>query len=151
MQFSVPQFTEVEDRIIGPLTLKQFLILLAGAAVVFLLFRLIGNLVVFIIASLPIVAVTMFAGFGSYNGKSMGQLILSGLNFVTEPTSYIFHKTSALLRTARAKQKKTVMPATVSPAAAGEQLSRLHRLAYILDQDIKAEETLLKEKYVHLK
>ena len=31
MRFQVPQFTEVEDKIVGPLTLKQF-IYLAGAA-----------------------------------------------------------------------------------------------------------------------
>ena len=31
MQFPVPQFTDVEDKIIGPLTLKQFGIILPPA------------------------------------------------------------------------------------------------------------------------
>jgi hypothetical protein len=35
MQFPVPQFTDVEDKIIGPLTVKQFFILLVSAAIIF--------------------------------------------------------------------------------------------------------------------
>ena len=31
MMFSVPQFIDVEDKIIGPLTLKQFIYLAGGA------------------------------------------------------------------------------------------------------------------------
>ena len=33
-QFQVPQYINIEDRIIGPLTLKQFLILLATGGVI---------------------------------------------------------------------------------------------------------------------
>jgi len=32
MQFNVPQFIETEDKLIGPFTLKQFLYLAAGGA-----------------------------------------------------------------------------------------------------------------------
>ena len=48
MQFSVPQFVEVEDKIIGPLTLKQFLVLLGGGFVVFVLYKFITNAFFFI-------------------------------------------------------------------------------------------------------
>ncbi len=33
-QFTVPQFIDVEDKIIGPLTVRQFLIMLTGFAVI---------------------------------------------------------------------------------------------------------------------
>lgn len=33
MQYAIPQFIEVEDRVIGPLTIRQFLIMLAGALI----------------------------------------------------------------------------------------------------------------------
>jgi hypothetical protein len=36
MQYPVPQFTDVEDRIIGPLTLKQFGIIFGAGVVIFL-------------------------------------------------------------------------------------------------------------------
>lgn len=38
MHYSVPQFIEVEDKIIGPLTMRQFLWLLAGGGIVFILY-----------------------------------------------------------------------------------------------------------------
>ena len=38
MRFQVPQFIEVESKIFGPLTLKQFIYLAGGAGIIFLLY-----------------------------------------------------------------------------------------------------------------
>ena len=38
MQFQVPQFIEIEDKIFGPLTAKQFFYILGGGAIIFLLY-----------------------------------------------------------------------------------------------------------------
>jgi len=40
MRFQVPQFIEVEDKIFGPLTLKQFIYLAGGAGLSFVVYRL---------------------------------------------------------------------------------------------------------------
>ena len=40
MHYSVPQFIDVEDKIIGPLTMKQFLWLLVGGGIIFILYFL---------------------------------------------------------------------------------------------------------------
>jgi len=151
MQFSVPQFTEVEDKIIGPLTLKQFLILLAGGGVIVLVYKLIGNFIVFLIASLPIAGAAMFAAFGQIQGKSMGDLIVSALGFFSEPTSFIFHKQPQAISPVVRKQSEDSNLDAIPELSPEEKLSRLKNLTYILDQDIKAEKELLEEKYVHLK
>jgi hypothetical protein len=39
MRFQVPQFIEVEDKIFGPLTVKQFIYLAGGAGLVFILYH----------------------------------------------------------------------------------------------------------------
>ena len=39
-QFTVPQFLDVEDRILGPLSVRQFVILLVGALLLFLVYKL---------------------------------------------------------------------------------------------------------------
>jgi hypothetical protein len=39
MQFQVPQFLDVEDKIIGPFTIKQFLYLAGGAGFAYLSWR----------------------------------------------------------------------------------------------------------------
>jgi hypothetical protein len=56
MQFQVPQFIEVEDKIIGPLTFKQFLYLAGGGAGSYLLYRLLPSFLAW-----P--AIVAFAGF----------------------------------------------------------------------------------------
>src|SRR3990167_3543728 len=38
MQHQVPQFIEVEDKIFGPLTAKQFFYITAGASIVFIMY-----------------------------------------------------------------------------------------------------------------
>ena len=40
MRFEVPQFIDVEDKIFGPLTFKQFLYLLGGGALAYISFKL---------------------------------------------------------------------------------------------------------------
>ncbi len=39
MQFQVPQFIDVEDKIFGPFTFKQFVYLIGGGGLAFVLFR----------------------------------------------------------------------------------------------------------------
>lgn len=40
MQFQVPQFIEIEDKIIGPLTFKQFLFIIGGGGGAFIFYQL---------------------------------------------------------------------------------------------------------------
>ena len=56
MQYQVPQFTDVEDKIFGPLTLKQFVYVAGGAGLSFLLWRTLP-----IIAALPLILAAMGA------------------------------------------------------------------------------------------
>lgn len=151
MQFSVPQFVEVEDKIIGPLTLKQFFILLAGAGGIFVLYQLIPSFILFLLAALPVGAVAVILAFGQFNGRSLGALALSAMGFFSESRSFVFRK-GADLSMKVTKLKKPAAPSKEAPQeTAEEKLSRLHKLTYILDQDIKAERELIQEKFVNLK
>lgn len=58
MQYQVPQFTDVEDKIFGPLTLKQFVYVAGSGGLAFLLWR---SLPFLIAAPLMLAAV----GFGA--------------------------------------------------------------------------------------
>ncbi len=59
MQYQVPQFIDVEDKIFGPFTLKQFIYMAGGAGLAFIIYILIGNL---LLSALPIVAVLGLSG-----------------------------------------------------------------------------------------
>ena len=54
MRFQVPQFIEVEDKIFGPLTLKQFIYLAGGGGLSFVVYVFLKSI---ILAFLPIAAI----------------------------------------------------------------------------------------------
>jgi len=68
-QFVVPQFIDVEGKIIGPITTRQFVIILVGAGGMFVLFRL-GNLASFAIGSLFIVSLVILFGWAKIGGRA---------------------------------------------------------------------------------
>jgi hypothetical protein len=43
-KFIVPQFIDNEDKILGPLTVRQFLILLGAAVLLFILYKIFATL-----------------------------------------------------------------------------------------------------------
>ncbi len=55
MQFKVPKFIEMESKIFGPLTFKQFLYVGGGAGVVYVLFKILP-----IVVSLPVIIAVAF-------------------------------------------------------------------------------------------
>ena len=44
MQFKVPQFLDIEDKIFGPFTFREFVYLTGGGGMCFVLYKLLGLL-----------------------------------------------------------------------------------------------------------
>lgn len=82
MEYQVPQFIEVEDKIIGPLTLKQF-IYLAGTAGLCIVFFSYLPILVAILFSIPLTALGVSLSFYKINGKPFIEVIEAGFNFYT--------------------------------------------------------------------
>lgn len=80
MEYQVPQFIEVEDKIIGPLTLKQF-IYLAGAAGLCIVFFSYLPFIVAVLLSLPLAGLGAALAFYKVNGKPFIEIIEAGFNF----------------------------------------------------------------------
>ena len=59
MQFQVPQFIEVEDKIFGPLTFRQAVYLVGGAGLSYVIYRFSPSLIISII---PIVLIMALSG-----------------------------------------------------------------------------------------
>jgi hypothetical protein len=68
MRFQVPQFIEVEDKIFGPLTFKQFVYLGGGGGICLILFIFLPNFLAGIIA-LPVAAFALALAFYKVNEK----------------------------------------------------------------------------------
>lgn len=91
MKFQVPQFIETETKLIGPFTLKQFLWIGSGGAMLFLCFLILPRFVFFIVA-IPIGGLFAGMAFVRINGTPLMNYMLYGLNFILNPKQFIFKK-----------------------------------------------------------
>ena len=98
MQFQVPQFLDVEDKIIGPFTLRQFLYLGGGAGMAYLSYRFIPWL------GIPLGLVFLAFGaalaFYKYNNKPLVFLMESAFNYIRNERFYVWRRKE---KTAEAK------------------------------------------------
>lgn len=91
MHSQVPQFLDVEDKIIGPLTLKQFIYLLLGGGVIFLLYSTL-KLSVFIIVAIPVAIFVLMLAFYRVGNQKFTQFVVNFLSFISKPNIYIWKK-----------------------------------------------------------
>jgi hypothetical protein len=66
MQYQVPQFIEIPDKIFGPLTLKQFIYLAGGAGLSFIVYKILPSLM------FSFIPITIIMAFSS--GLTWGKL-----------------------------------------------------------------------------
>ncbi len=91
MQFNIPQFIEVEDKIIGPLTLKQALYLGGGIGLLFMLWFFL-KLSAFIIVAIPIGILCGALAFYKVNGRPFISFLASLLKYLRKPRLYLWKK-----------------------------------------------------------
>ncbi len=91
MQFQVPQFTEIEDKVIGPFTLKQFFYLLAAGIIIFALYKLF-NVFITIIIGVPIGALAIAMAFIKVNNQPFLKAIKNVIGFLRKPDFYVWRK-----------------------------------------------------------
>ena len=83
-QFVVPQFIDVEDKILGPITVRQFIILLVIGGVDFLLYYLLDFLL-FLIIGLPVFLFGSTVAFVRVNGQPFHFYLLNLLQYARRP------------------------------------------------------------------
>jgi hypothetical protein len=92
MRFQVPQFIEVEDKIFGPLTIKQFIYILGGAGISFLFYSLIGNFFISAIFIIPSIAFAVALAFYKVNNKPFINVIEAAFKYYIGGKLYLWKK-----------------------------------------------------------
>ena len=62
-KYVVPQFIDNEDKILGPITVRQFLVLMAATAALFISYKLAPSMLVFVLLALLICGLAGTFGF----------------------------------------------------------------------------------------
>lgn len=92
MRFQLPQFIDVEDKIFGPLTFKQFIYLAGGGSVALIGVTLLGLFWGLLVSS-PIVILAVALAFYKINNRPFINILESAFKYLTNDKLYIWQKT----------------------------------------------------------
>ena len=129
-QFIVPQFIDVENKILGPITVRQFVIFLIGFGIIVLVFRM-AEFWMAAIVSVLIFALTGTFAFLKINGRPFHFLLLNMLQTVRKPILRTWHKQISTkdMKARKKKEKKSELVIVKKPVS----VSKLTQLSLIVD------------------
>ena len=93
MRFDVPQFIEIEDKIFGPFTWKQFVYLCGGIGLGVVLF-LVAPLFIFVLFGLPLMGLAALLAFYPVNNRPFSLFLESMFNYYSRGRNYRWRKAS---------------------------------------------------------
>ncbi|MGE5425865.1 MAG: PrgI family protein [Bacillota bacterium] len=128
-QFTVPQFIDVESKIIGPITTRQFLIFLSTAIIIGLSYKLFDFALFLTIA----IILSMIAGIFSFvkvNGRPFHFFILNFIQTFRRPKLRVWAQAQNPITP---DIEVTAKPAEASKPKDPFQNSRLAELALVVD------------------
>lgn len=117
MMFNVPQYIDVEDKIVGSLTWKQLGWMVSMGVTLLVLFNVLTT-AAFIVAAIPIVLA--FAAFAFYkpNGFPLTTFIFYGFLFFFRPKVAVWERPAH-------STKDPVLPETTAKRPAGPESKRM--------------------------
>ncbi len=134
-QIVVPQFLDVEDKIIGPITVRQFIELLIGGLFIFIFYK-IFDFSLFLAAGLIVALIDLVIAFIKVNGQSFHFFLLNFITTMKSPKLKVWKKYQTLAEIKKIMSHEPAKGAsdgyikTVRPRISA---SRLSELALIVD------------------
>lgn len=129
-QVTVPQFIDNEDKILGPITVRQFVIMFVAAIILFLFYKF-ADLVTFIFACIPIGGITAVIAFVKINGQPFHYFVLHIIETLKRPSLRVWRK--SVSRTTLFHIKPTQKIEEVAPVHQLLPERKLSELSLIVD------------------
>jgi len=127
MQFQVPQFIEIEDKIIGNFTFKQFVYLAGGAGLSYILYASLPSFAAFFFI-VPVLAFSAALAFYKVNGKPFIHVVEAAIRYVFSEKLYVWKKREP--KPVRKDEEKAPEPIVDVPRLSD---SKLKELSWSLD------------------
>jgi len=132
-QFVVPQFIDVEDKVIGPITVRQFIIILVGGGMIFIAYKL-ADFTLFIAEFVVIAFFTFSLAFIRVNGRPVHYFLLNFIQTTKMPKLRIWGKVEEKVSSKDKNKKKDAVdlpPKILTKNTV--RSSRLAEMALIVD------------------
>lgn len=133
MQFQVPQFIEVEDKIFGPLTFKQFLYLVGGGGLSLIAYLFLPLFLAFFVI-IPVMALSAALSFYKVHNKPFINVIEAAFYYTLRNKLYIWKKEERLPEARTIKKEEDIVSSLLAPKLSD---SKLKDLAWSLDVNEK--------------
>lgn len=148
MQFQVPQFIEVEDKLFGPLTLKQFIYVAGGVGISIVIYYLMPIKFLAILLSIPFLVFSFALAFYKINSKPFIFTLEAAVSYWLRSKLYIWKKGIKKIEPKNASPKEEVsIDSLIAPRLSD---SKLKDLSWSLDINERVQ-TKPKSKYQDIK
>lgn len=137
MQFKVPQFIDIEDKLFGPFTFHQFAYLAGGGGLIFVLYKVLP-LWISIFLIIPIALLTVLLVFYKINGKPFIFYLQAGINYYISSKLYLW-KQRLVKPDNKAKEEEASALPLVSIVPMTTTEDKLKDLSWSLDVQGKEE------------
>jgi hypothetical protein len=131
-QFVVPQFIEAEDRIIGPVTTRQFLIMLVTSMFLGILFKLLPFLY-FILCGVVLFTFALVVAFVKVNGMPFHFFLLNITQTMQKARVRVWDKTPTSADLQRYLKKEEKEEKVEPPRKRAYKSSHLRELTLVVD------------------
>ncbi len=131
MQFRVPQFIDIEDKLFGPFTFKEFVYLIGGAGLIYVTYRLLPFwIAIFLI--LPIAALSLLLTFYKINNKPFIYYLQAGIEYFISSKLYIWKQ--RLIKPGSKVEEEAPTPVSILPKVS---VNSIKDLSWSLDIEDK--------------
>ncbi len=133
-QFLVPQFIDVESKILGPITVRQFVIIVVSVGIIFIYYKTL-DFSAFLFATIITLAITVAFAFLKINGTLFHFFILNVLQTTLRPSLRIWEKESRTRKEFSKDQAEEAVTSVQVVAKPGQRISssRLAELSLIVN------------------
>ncbi|MEK7170477.1 MAG: PrgI family protein [Patescibacteria group bacterium] len=91
MRFQVPQFIGVEDKLLGPFSIKQFVYIVGGIGMVYIVYNFLPFYLALLIIA-PIAALTVALAFYKPNGKPFIFMMQAAIAYAISNRLYLWKR-----------------------------------------------------------
>ncbi|MDO8626651.1 MAG: PrgI family protein [Candidatus Magasanikbacteria bacterium] len=131
-QFTVPQFIDVEDKIFGPVTTRQFIILLVAGLVLFITFKLVDT-TLFIFALAVIGGFSLVLAFVKINGQVFHYFVLNIFQTLRRPSRRVWNKGYSDKEIKTIMRENKVLPIEAPPEIKHISYNRIRDLTLLVN------------------
>lgn len=130
-QFVVPQFISVEAKILGPITIRQFIMLMVALLSSIVIYKF-TDFTLFIVLSAFVFGVAVVFGFVKVNGRPINYFLLNFIQNIMTPNRRMWCKDFSI-NEIKSRLKKEDKENIARPTVKMLKKSKLSELSLIID------------------